>query len=162
MSVSEKDKDPQQRNDALINTQQSSGIANYYIIYIASFIAFLSGLLISFLLFGKRNSQAKGKTKVDYTQSVKQALKQNDYRMIRDYLVKWGQTNYPKADINNLKDLEDVINNPEFSKQCSVLNAILYGNSNDKLDEKVIMTLLKQKEKSKEKEIKTPLPDLYK
>ena len=114
------------------------------------------------MLFGKRNSRAKDETKVDYARNVKQALKQADYRMVRDYLVKWGQSNYQSADINNLKDLEDVIDNPEFSRQCSVLNAILYGNSGDKLDEKVIMTSLKQKEKSRKKEIKTPLPDLYK
>ena len=152
----------QQHNDAPKQTPQSSGMTNDYIIYIASFIAFLSGLLISFLLFGKRGLRVKDETKVDYAQNVKRALKQADYRMVRDYLVKWGQANYPKADINNLKDLDGIINIPEFSRQCSVLNAILYGNSDDKLDEQIIMSSLKQKEKGKKKEIKTPLPDLYK
>ena len=161
-AVSENSAVARQYDDASKQVPQSAGTANDCVIYIASVIAFLSGLLISSLLFGKRNSRAKDETKVDYARNVKQALKQADYRMVRDYLVKWGQSNYQSADINNLKDLEDVIDNPEFSRQCSVLNAILYGNSGDKLDEKVIMTSLKQKEKSRKKEIKTPLPDLYK
>lgn len=128
----------------------------------AILIAFFSGLLISFLLFGRKEKKQLTVKKSDYLKTAEKAMYVGDYRALRDALLHWGQEVYSHAKINNLKDLSDIIKDEELAKQLDVLNAILYGKTTQKFDMKVVADILKKSDKSKQKSVEQPLPNLYK
>lgn len=128
----------------------------------AILIAFFSGLLISFLLFGRKEKKQVTVKKSDYLKTAERAMSVGDYRALRDALLHWGQEVYSHAKINNLKDLSDIIKSEELAKQLDVLNAILYGKTTQKFDMKVVADILKKSDKSKQKSVEQPLPNLYK
>lgn len=124
--------------------------------------AFIAGILFSYLLLrGKRASQ-KEASQSENLRLVSQSLKNNDYRALRDSLLAWGQKTYNGTFINNLNELADKVNVPEFSEQMRLLNGILYAGHNDSLDKEVILQSLKNKQSAEVTKKKAPLPDLYK
>jgi len=131
-------------------------------IFIAALGAFISGLIISFLLFGRKQSGNKKVTESDNLKSVKQALNQKDYRELRDALIQWGQSAFSHERINNLQDLANVIADEEFTAQCEILNLLLYSHTDKTIDDKVIINSLKNAGKNKACKTDNPLPNLYK
>ena len=124
--------------------------------------AFFSGLFISFLLFGRKKEAKPQQKAEDYRKNVRNYLAHGDYHGARDDLVKWGQSAFPSLKINNLKDLSDAVANEEFSKQCEVLNAVLYGNSTAKPDIDILVKSMIKSAKNKSRKEENLLPDLYK
>ena len=140
---------------------ENTKIDNKLMIF-AVLIAFFSGLLISFLLFGRKEKKLVTVKKSDYLKTAEKAMSVGDYRALRDALLHWGQEVYSHAKINNLKDLSDIIKNEELAKQLDILNAILYGKTSQKFDMKVVADILKKSDKGKQKSVEQPLPNLYK
>lgn len=132
------------------------------IIFSAILIAFLSGLLISYLLFGRQEKKQVTINRSDYLKTAQKAMSLGDYRSVRDSLVHWGQETYSQVRINNLKDLADTVGSEELAKQFDILNAILYGNTTQNFDMKVVSDILKRTIKDKQKSVEQPLPNLYK
>lgn len=137
-------------------------ITDKSMIIMAVVIAFLSGLLISFLMFGRKKDSSKTSNINDYHKNVRNALTHGDFRGARDGLVKWGQSIYPQVRINNLQDLSAAIADEEFSKQCKILNAILYGNSTAEPDISLILKSMGKHTKHKDYKQENILPNLYK
>ncbi|MBR1600751.1 MAG: BatD family protein [Alphaproteobacteria bacterium] len=132
------------------------------IIILAIIGAFLSGLLISFLLFGRRKNNFKAQKSEDYRKNVRHALLQGDYHRARDSLVKWGESAFPNLKINNLKDLSDAIKNENFTEQCDVINALLYGKSEQKPNVDIVIKTMTKHAKDGHNKEEIILPKLYK
>lgn len=124
--------------------------------------AFFSGLLVSFLLFGRKKEAKPVQKTENYRKNVRNYLAHGDYHGTRDCLIKWGQSAFPCLKINNLKDLSDAVANEEFSKQCEIINAVLYGNSSAKPDADILIKGMVKLAKNKSSKEENLLPDLYK
>ncbi len=127
-------------------------------------LAFLAGIGISFALFRRKEKSAQGEHNVnDWQKAVIVALKENDIKALRDSLIQGGREIFSESKINNLTDLDDLLQNKEFSEQIQNLNNRLYNNANVKVDGKLMLSILKKyKQPRVKKKIADPLPDLYK
>ena len=135
---------------------------NKLVVFVAAIIAFISGLIVSFLLFGRKQKSNKKITESDNLKSIRQALDKKDYREVRDSLLQWGQNVFLHERINNLQDLVNMMEDDEFASQCEILNSLLYSHTDKTLDEKVIINALKNAGRKKTRKTDTPLPNLYK
>lgn len=126
-------------------------------------IAFLAGVLLSFILMRKNSKSEKDIKTSEYVALVMKDLQQEDYRHLRDHILVWGSKTFSDQSINNLNNVAECIHNPEFSEQMEKLNGILYAGKVVPLDKEIIINTLKKeyKEKGRDKGDK-PLPDLYK
>lgn len=144
------------------STEQATAKKTDYPMLPAVLLAFLSGIIISFLLFGQKKEKTQKITAKTVAAEVKNALDGGDFRQARDALITWGEIIFPKEKINNLKELSDIIANDEFTVQCEIINACLYGLAKEKPNEKVIREVLKNASGKKNTKRQIPLPDLYK
>ena len=124
--------------------------------------AFLAGIIFSYLLSRHKTANDKEMSATDNLHLVEKHLKNGDYRALRDSLLEWGQKYYKSEFINNLNELADKVNVPEFKQQMIALNGILYAGRNENLDKEVILKCLKSKRDSGMAKKVSPLPDLYK
>ena len=117
-------------------------------------------MILSYLLFAKRGANENdGKT----LNKIRKNLKNNDYRRLRDNLIKWGNENFPNFATANLNDLALLVGEESFAEQMQILNRILYVDAKETPNSEVIIQGLKnclQKKKSASKEAE-PLPKLY-
>lgn len=124
-------------------------------------IAFVMGMLLSYLLFSGRLSADSNEDKT--LKNIDKYLKNNDYRRLRDNLIKWGNENYPDVGIHNLNDLATLVKDDDFVRQMQILNRTIYSETDEKLNPNMISTVLKKylKQKNKNKKDAKPLPPLY-
>ncbi len=123
-------------------------------------LAFLAGLLISYLLLKKRTPSV-GSEAADL-KNVEKALEQKDYRALRDALTAYGQKLFAGRSINNLQDLSEAVGDAEFAAQMQTLNGILYADQSGDLVPEIILRGLKQKKTTAARSEDEPLPKLYK
>lgn len=134
---------------------------NNFTMFVAVLIAFVSGIGVSFLLWGQKDNHKKV-TEQDSLKKLKQNLRARDYREIRNSLLQWGKKTFPQNNINNLKDLTDIVKDDAFTRQCEIINLHLYSDTSEILDDKIIIGTLKDIGHRKAKRAYNPLPDLYK
>ena len=140
-----------------VNTKTLNNKTNLFLWLIS---AFGLGMLISYFLFSKQNIALNNKSKT--LTKINNYLKNNDFRKLRDNLIKWGNENYHNKDINNLNDLAMLINEDEFSQQMQILNRIIYTGTDEKLEKSIILSALKNHSSDhKKSEAERPLPELY-
>ena len=133
-------------------------------IWIWVIVAFLVGLLISFLF---RRPQAvkkeENKSRTDWKSIIRRNLDNKDYRALRDNLILWGNTVFKDANISNLQDLAKAVKQDNFENQLQNLNKILYGGENVSLDASIILQVIRNSSGHKNKnETEELLPKLYK
>lgn len=146
-----------------LHEKDNNGYSDKLLILYAAFAAFLSGLAVSFILFGRKHNTLKHSSKeLAVDKNFKQALSAHDYRAARDALVQWGQQLFPSTRINNLHDLDMAVNEAEFSRQMTVLNALLYGGGSEIPNADIIISALKSVSRQQKTEHSIPLPNLYK
>ena len=144
------------------SAQSQSSENDKYIMISAIIIAFISGILISFLLFGIRRKKTTTEDKEYTLKDLKSSVNERDYRAVRDILVAWGQHVFVNLRINNLDDLCNAVQDKDFSEQCQILNDALYGNKEQEPDINIITDTMKNTIKKKKAQRETPLPNLYK
>ena len=82
---------------------------------------------------------------------------------MRDNLILWGSKTFYDQNIANLEDLSGIINNEDFSSQLRKLNQNLYAGASEKIDEGIIMSVIKDCKNHKSVQAENePLPKLYK
>ncbi len=127
--------------------------------------AFVMGLLFSRVLQNKsmyKKSESK-KNNSAWCKIISKDLELKDYRALRDDLLKWGNEEFCEAQICNLNDLSENVDEDEFRRQLHLLNQSLYGDKNMELDAKTILKIVKSCHLSKKsKTAQEPLPKLYK
>ncbi len=134
------------------------------ILLIAAIIigAFLCGAICNYLFLRRKITDTKVDFSGDFINDIEKNLHRSDYRGLRDSLLRWGEQVYSDAYINNLNDLSAQIKAPEFTEQMQLLNQNLYAGGTEKLNGKIIMNYVKNRQKAKANPKKPPLPDLYK
>ena len=124
-------------------------------------VAFVAGLLFSYIAFGKKNKQTVQEKNVGLHE-ISSAIRKNDYRSLRDALLRWGKENITSKRLNNLQDLADFLQYPDFSNEMEKLNSIIYAGKTTELNYEIIVNTLKKYKKNKDNIKDDPLPKLYK
>lgn len=156
---------PQQASQLITNhplTEDKQQSTTGWWQYGALIIAFAAGIVVS--LFLRRSAPHTRENSLHYSiAEIADSLKNKDYRHLQESLLQWGRIAFPNKSIINLNDLSQAVNEPLFAQQMENLNAILYADKKENLDEKAILDCVKKyKAAVKVKEQKLPLPKLYK
>lgn len=130
--------------------------------YIIAIAAFLIGIIFSWLIFGRRRSNADEIK--DYDKYIIKSLKHKDYRALRDGLVAWGRERWHNDKITNLKEVAKAAQDKEFGAYLDELGALLYAQTPQAFNEKGFLKSFEKLRKAKIKSAKEeqPLPKLYK
>ena len=95
---------------------------------------------------------------------VIRALKKHDYKKAKENLLIWAQHKLGQTNLQNFNDVSKCMQNEAFSEQLSLLNKVLYSNSEDVFDSTKFIEILKKVDKIKRKQIEKNnaiLPNLY-
>ena len=124
--------------------------------YLHHFI-FLASSILLILLFKIINYKNR------YRNSVIRAIKRRNYKKAKDYLIIWAKVKFSDSSIKNTTDISEMVNNEEFSKQLSILNKVIYSETNEILNNTKFIEIFKNIDKIKyRKRInKNPIPQLY-
>lgn len=126
-------------------------------------VAFLLGLFCSWFLFGRR-TQSEKKGASDYLKQIKEAVKTENSKALRDGLIGWMQETNPDKKINNLDDVIAIVENKKLKGQIAELNTMLYSSKKADFQPDVFLKALAEEQKKGKKSSKKfdPLPKLYK
>lgn len=145
------------------NSFEKEKTLNIGLLILIAFGAFLAGLFLSAYLFKKSPSKPQCETR-RFPKYIVEKAYQNDYRALRDGLISWADGFYPQKTINNLNDVADAVDLPEFREQIALLIQNLYGNTDaETFNAKVFADSFKKafKKRPKKTDKKEPLPPLY-
>jgi len=151
-----------QNNDKLpLSSEIMRNSAAHGLNYVLFLIAFGAGILLSYILFGRKNSAAKEQSAT--TRDIIKYAEKHDFKNLRDALILWAKKHY-KEDISNLDDLSKRAKDNDFSAQLEEISKNLYGKVGDKWKHLDFIKTFKKisSKKSKTKTSKSPLPKLYK
>ena len=96
--------------------------------------------------------------------NVIRAIKKHDYKKAKETLLIWAAHKFNQTDFQNFNDLAKYLQNDAFSEQLSLLNKILYSNTNDYFDGAKFVEIFKKVDRLKIKKSKkndNVLPNLY-
>ena len=148
------------------SSSKENNISIKLIVLITS-LAFLSGLLVSWLiiyLLRPKNTSGNKKETQPRKSDIDSILHAEKLKDIRDEILRWTRLHYPNKKVLNLDDVAKVFANTELEKLLQQLSANLYSGQDNKFDRKRLYKILKEVSKKQEKaqKQKAPLPDLYK
>ena len=128
-----------------------------YKIYILSALVLLVLLFLFLKIF-----TLKRKDK-DFRSAVISSIRKKNYTEARKNLILWATTKFNNPNIQNLNDIAEIAQDPDFRTQLNALNQILYSDSPISLNTSEFLAIYKKIDKqnrkySKNKEI---LPNLY-
>ncbi len=127
--------------------------------YLWLIAAFFLGMIINYLLLNLKKSSANNEKYID---KIRKNLQDNDYRSLRDNLIKWGNKNFDNTAVNNLNDLAMLVGDEDFSMQMQIINRVLYSDAKETPDSSIILQRLKDSAHYSLKKTKSaPLPKLY-
>jgi len=159
-----------ERIEPIVATTENKveGASDVYV-YIFIGVAFILGILFSFLLL-KFRSQEKDKTDKksirNYQSYIALKAHEADFKSLRDAIIDWGNSVFAEKKINNLKDVADCVDNPDFTTEINNLMKILYSTKSTSADWNADAFVkafnLVYKKNKKIRSDNKPLPDLYK
>ncbi len=135
---------------------------NKKMVYILIAMAFFFGFALFGLLLWLKNIFSK-KNKNFYRKMVISSIKKGDYKAAQKALFDWGSLKFGIPSIANLKELSDLVQDDDFSKQLDLLNAVLYSGTEQTLDVPDFLYSFKKVDKKKQtlRKNKDILPNLY-
>ena len=148
------------QNKAPVIQQQKEDVP----VWLWSAGAFVLGLLLSYLLFGRRSVNASTHSIGFYAKEIEKNAKQGDLKALRDNLLAWAKSAYPQKEINNLDDVIVQIREEELKLQLQKLGQALYSSKEPEFETTIFVKAFQnelKKQKKNKKEIE-PLPKLYK
>lgn len=133
--------------------------------YFKIFLAFLGGILISYLCFKPKKMKQVQKNAEIKTEDIVQSAQKKDLKKLRDQLISWAAKNYPAKDVSNLKDVAKALEDEDFDKAIDALSLALYADQDkntfdEKYFRKTFQRALKNQKKNKAKK-QDPIPPLY-
>lgn len=101
--------------------------------YILTFIAFVTGVFISYLLFKPKKTKENNnkRFKIDYKKNVITSSELGDFTALRSSLIHWASERFKDNKLNNLSDLNKYIKNKEFAKYLEIISAKLFSDKSD-------------------------------
>ena len=153
LSVSE----PEETDKQNISTTQ---------IYALFALSFVLGLIFSWMLLRGKEKKAISKTKTEpsYKKDIPSAIGKNA-KDVRDIVINWARANYPGANILNLDDVENLVDDKRFSDIMAQLKKDLYSGKQQGFNSQELEKLMREHSSKKSKLLKkeqSPLPELYK
>lgn len=133
--------------------------------YFKIFLAFLGGILISYLCFKPKKVKQVQKNAEIKTEDIVQSAQKKDLKKLRDQLISWAAKNYPAQNVSNLKDVAKVLEDEDFNRAIDALSMVLYADQDksafdEKYFRKTFQRALKKQKKNKTKN-QDPIPPLY-
>ena len=133
--------------------------------YLKIFLAFLGGILISYLCFKPKKVKQVQKTAEIKTEDIVQTAQKKDLKKLRDQLISWAVKNYPTQNVSNLKDVAKVLEDEDFNRAIDALSMVLYADQDksafdEKYFRKTFQRAIKNQRKNKSKK-QDPIPPLY-
>lgn len=122
-------------------------------------LPFLLGILVFIAIISLKQCR-KNKLRNE----IIRAIKKHDYKRAKENLLIWAQHKFGQMSIQNFNDVSKCVQNTDFSEQLSLLNKILYSNSEDLFDGVKFIEILKKIDKLKCKQAEknnAVLPNLY-
>ena len=119
----------------------------------------LLGLLLIIIIFSLGQLRAHKQRN-----EVIRAIKKHDYKKAKETLLIWAKHKFKQTNLQNFNDVSKCAQNEDFSEQLSLLNKILYSNSEDYFDGAKFIEILKKVDKIKHKQTEknnAVLPNLY-
>ncbi|MBQ8465823.1 MAG: protein BatD [Alphaproteobacteria bacterium] len=127
-------------------------------------LAFVLGLLFSYLLFGRRVSSEKHHNVSFYVKQIEKNARREDYKALRNSLLEWAKAVYSEVVISNLDDVTAQVKEKELKEQIEQIGTALYSpkKSDFKSDAFIKAFQSEMKKQKKNKKKAEPLPKLYK
>jgi hypothetical protein len=122
-------------------------------------LLFLLGILVFIAIISLKQCR-----KNNLRNEIIRAIKKHDYKRAKENLLIWAQHKFGQMSIQNFNDVSKCVQNTDFSEQLSLLNKILYSNSEDLFDGVKFIEILKKIDKLKCKQAEknnAVLPNLY-
>ncbi len=126
-------------------------------------IAFVCGIILT-LVLGKIFAKVAHPSS-NHKKAVIAAAKAKDLHTLRDELLLWAASEFPRHKITNLQDVADIFDNINFNKELDKLRETLYSDDTKDWDSKEFLKIFEQISKHIKKHKRTknePLPKLYK
>ena len=126
-------------------------------------VAFVLGLIISYILFGQKKVEQKLSAK-GYAKLIEQSLQMGDFKSLRDNLLAWAKEVYKDNQITNLDDVAEHTQSNILKEQLAQINKMLYSPKKAEFQPEVFMQAFVNEQKRSKKIQKKfePLPKLYK
>ena len=127
--------------------------------------AFLLGIGISWLLFGRRTNRSETKLSAgDYRNEVIKAARSGQLKELRNNLIGWAKEFYADAKIKNLKDIAAHAQNERFTQVLDNLSSLMYASKSSQWDGEAFISAFDEGSRKRRTapRAKAPLPDLYK
>ena len=126
--------------------------------------AFILGLLLSYILFGRQNKSEIKHNRAYFAKAAVKAAQQSDYKAVRDHLINWAKQAYPTTVITNLDDVKAQVSVAELKTQLDQLEKALYSPQKAEFSAEIFVKALQKEGKQQKKTAKAtePLPKLYK
>ena len=126
-------------------------------------IAFVCGIILT-LVLGKIFAKVAHPSS-NHKKAVIAAAKAKDLHTLRDELLLWATSEFPRHKSTNLQDVADIFDNINFNKELDKLRETLYSDDTKDWDSKEFLKIFEQISKHIKKHKRTknePLPKLYK
>lgn len=151
----------EERKEIEVEIAKISDDVNLIYIYLMIGLAFVFGVLFSYLMFRPKKTIEK-ETKEE-APDISKAFRSKDLKAMRDSVIAWAKQNYASAEISNLDDVANVADDKVFSEQLKLLSKALYAPDKSQFDAvkfKQVFDRASKKQKKSRKKDKL-LPDLY-
>lgn len=115
-------------------------IPKKYVFLALCFVGFLL-LMFIFRHFSKKNIRKQLKTEII------SAINHSDYKKAKFLILKWAQHVFKQDTITNFDIITSIINNQDFAQQLSLLNALLYSQTDYSFDRTKFIEVFKKADK---------------
>ncbi len=158
---------PVAKSSAETPTSSSKEQFSSVYVYIFVAVAFILGILFSFILLRVRttNDSTKDKMQIrNYQSYIALKASEKDLKSLRDALLEWGRITFPSVTIANLNDIAKQVDNVDFTNQINALLRVLYASASEDWNSDAFIKTFNQvyKQKHQKNTNYKPLPDLYK
>jgi len=126
--------------------------------YLYLALVLLFGYLLGFV--SKKKKSKKITKEDDFVKSVISSAKTQDYKSLRDNLIKWGENNF--GNVKNLDDLSIKLNNENLKKLFNDILSNAYGSNKDFDKNNFIAEFRKELKKLNNNKEDKVIKDLYK
>ena len=135
----------------------------YYQSILAVLLAFSAGLILSYILFGKKSKNQEEIPEIK-AKDIENMAKKSDFKGLRDALIIWAQNHYKTQKIADLQKVAEIADDEEFSAQLAIISQNIYGKKQEFWDAGKFITSFNRikKTKAKSRKYEEPLPKLYK
>ena len=141
----------------------ASKVQRYVPVWIWTILAFIIGLLSSWIVFSFVAKKEINKT-TNYTKKIREAIQSGNNKALRDNIIAWAQDNYPENKIHNIEDIISSAENKLFKEQLAELNSLLYSSKKANFNPEIFIKAFAEEQKKRKKKQKSfeHLPNLYK